>query len=238
MPEFPWKTLRNAVAALALVLALGLLPPGAPAHAQGGPSPSSTFLKSVEDGDVLAAKRQLDQPGSTLVNTRQGDTGETALHIVVRRRDLGWINFLMGHGADPNARDRNGATPLHVAVERSFLDGARVLIARGAQVDRPNNSGETPLIKAVQLKDAAMVRFLLDQKADPDLTDSVAGYSARDYAMQDRRNTTIARLFDRPASSASGPATSTVAPSPASAPAAPPADAARPAAQGPPPSGR
>lgn len=236
MAEIQSPLPRGAVALLVLGALLWLLPPDAPAFAQSGPPPSSAFLKSVEDGDVLAAKRQLDQPGSTLVNTRKGDTGETALHIVTRRRDLGWINFLMGHGADPNARDRSGATPLHVAVERSFLDGARVLIARGAQVDRPNNSGETALIKAVQLKDAAMVRFLLDQRADPDLTDSVAGYSARDYAMQDRRNTAIARLFDRPAPATSGPAATTVAPAPPASPV--PAGASPSAAPGAPPSGR
>ncbi len=203
-----------ALALVALAFAAPARP--VPAQAQGaGFSPSYTFLKAVEDGDVLGAKRLMDQPGSTIVNTRKLDTGETALHIVTRRRDIGWMNFLIGGGADPNARDRAGNTPLHVAVERSFLDGARVLLARGAQVDRANNSGETPLIKAVQLKDAAMVRFLLDQKANPDLTDSVAGYSARDYALQDRRNTAIARLFERPAAEPAGPAATPVAPAPA-----------------------
>jgi ankyrin repeat protein len=214
------RRVRFAGALLAL---LALAQPAAPALAQGaGFSPSYTFLKAVEDADLLAAKRLMDQPGSTIVNTRKVDTGETALHIVTRRRDVGWMNFLLGGGADPNARDRAGATPLHVAVDRAFLDGARVLIARGAQVDRPNNGGETALIKAVQLKDAAMVRFLLDQKADPDLTDSVAGYSARDYAAQDRRNAAIARLFDRPPPPAAGPAATTVAPTPAAPAGTPP----------------
>lgn len=220
-------------AALVGAMAAGL--PARPLLAQGAvTSQSFTFLKAVQDGDVLAAKRLMDQPGSTIVNTRSLDTGETALHIVTARRDIGWMNFLLGGGADPNARDRRGATPLHVAVERSFLDGARLLVARGAQVDRANNSGETPLIRAVHLKDVAMVRFLLDQNANPDLTDSVAGYSARDYALQDRRNAAIARLFDRPAAGGAGPASTTVAP----APATPAGDGARPEPAARPPSGR
>jgi hypothetical protein len=214
MPGIQHPFLTRTVA-----LVIAALAPAGAALAQGaGFSPSYTFLKAVEDGDVLGAKRLMDQPGSTIVNTRKLDTGETALHIVTRRRDLGWINFLLGGGADPNARDRQGNTALHVAVDRSFLDGARVLLARGAQVDRPNNAGETALIKAVQLKDAPMVRFLLDQKANPDLTDNVAGLSARDYALQDRRNSAIARLFDRPAADPAGPAATTVAPAPATPP--------------------
>ena len=48
--------------------------------------------------------------------------------------------------------------------------------------------GETPLIIAVQNRDLALVRLLLANGADPDRTDSAAGFSARDYARRDTRS--------------------------------------------------
>jgi ankyrin repeat protein len=66
----------------------------------------------------------------------------------------------------------------------------------GAKVDETNKSGETPLIIAVQQRDAGMVKTLLAAGADPDRTDAVAGYSARDYANRDSRARDIQKLID------------------------------------------
>jgi hypothetical protein len=40
-----------------------------------------------------------------------------------------------------------------------------------------------------------MVRLLLNAGADPDRTDSAAGYSARDYATRDTRSRDILKLI-------------------------------------------
>ena len=60
----------------------------------------------MRDKDVLKAKSLIDKPGSTIINARDGDTGETALMIAIRRRDTPWMGFLLQNGADPNLRDR------------------------------------------------------------------------------------------------------------------------------------
>ena len=41
-----------------------------------------------------------------------------------------------------------------------------------------------------------MVKLLLDAGADPDRTDNVAGYSARDYASRDPRSRDILKLIN------------------------------------------
>lgn len=173
---------------LAMLAAVALLVPAA-ASAQF--SDSYTFLKAVRERDGDKATQMLNEPGSTIVNTKDITSGESALHIVTQRRDLTWMGFLLQKGANPNARDKNGVTPLMMATTLRFADGADTLLARKAKVDDTNNSGETALIRAVQLRDLAMVRLLLKAGANPDKQDTMAGQSARDYATGDVRNPQI-----------------------------------------------
>src|SRR3546814_15457747 len=85
---------------------------GAPAGAQMQ-SDSYKFLKAVRDQDALKAKELFDRPGSTIVNSRDYSTGESALHIVVKRRDVAWINFPFDGGANLARRDAEGRpTPI------------------------------------------------------------------------------------------------------------------------------
>lgn len=171
-----------AMAAIALLI---------PAAASAQFSDSYNFLKAVRDRDGDKATQMLNEPGSTVVNTKDITSGESALHIVTQRRDLTWMGFLLQKGANPNARDKNGLTPLMMATTLRFAEGAETLLARKAKVDDTNNSGETPLIRAVQLRDLAMVRLLLRAGANPDKQDTIAGQSARDYASGDFRNPQI-----------------------------------------------
>jgi ankyrin repeat protein len=168
-------------------VALSVLALSVPAAAPAQFSDSYNFLKAVKDRDGDKAMSLIDKPGSTLVNTRDVSTGETPLHIVVARRDMTWLGFLLGKGANPNLTNKDGDTPLMVAVQLRFAEGARVLITMGADIDKPNDNGETPLIRAVQLRDVAMARLLATQGANPDKRDSIAGMSAKDYAARDGR---------------------------------------------------
>lgn len=170
-----------------LAMAAMMLPSGAQAQF----SDSYNFLKAVRERDGTKATDLLNEPGSTIVNTRELSTGTTALHIVVERRDTTWIAFLLQKGADPNIADKQGTTPLMLATMLRYPDGAEALLKKKARVDEANNSGETPLIRAVQLRDIAMVRLLLENGADPDHVDSIAGQSARDYASGDARAASI-----------------------------------------------
>ncbi|MBJ6122407.1 ankyrin repeat domain-containing protein [Sphingomonas mollis] len=159
-------------------------------------SESYKFLQAVKDAkgnDVIA---MLDKPGSSIVNARDINSGEGALHIVVKRGDETYLRYLLQKGADANIRDRNGNTPLILAVQGGQRDMIPILAAAKANPNLGNQSGVTPLILAVQGRSIDMVRLLLAAKADPDQADVMAGLSAREYAAQDTRNTAIAKLFD------------------------------------------
>ena len=178
---------------LVALLALALL---IPAAAQAQFSDAYKFLKAVKDKDGQKVTDMIQKPGSTVINSRDVTSGETALHFVIARRDGTWLNFLLAKGANPNLTDNAGDTPLLEAVEARFEEGVRTLIAHGAQLDKANDSGETPLIRAVQLRDVGLTRLLVTNGANADKRDNIAGMSARDYAKRDDRSGRILALLE------------------------------------------
>lgn len=144
-------------------------------------SKSYKFLESVRKKEGQEVTDALDQGGPTLINTRDLTTGQSALHIVTGRRDLTWMQFLVGKGANVNIRDAKGVTPLVVACSLNFVDGVEFLVSKGAHVDESNNAGETPLITAVHNRNPEMVKVLLAAGAKPNRADN-SGRSALDYA--------------------------------------------------------
>jgi len=181
-----FKVLANALAAAALI---GGIVAAVPAHAQF--SESYKFLDAVRKKDGAKVTEALNEPASQIVNTRDVVTGESGIHIVTARRDLTWMQFLVGHGANVNVRDGKGTTPLVLAANLGFLEGVDFLISVGARVDEPNNTGETPLISAVHRRDLGMVRSLLKAGANPDRPDN-SGRSARDYAILEGKDSAVA----------------------------------------------
>jgi uncharacterized protein len=159
-------------------------------------SDSYNFLKAVKERKGEEAEKFLAEPGTVIINTRDSTTGETALHIVLQRRDSTWLNYLLAKGANANLADKKGTTPLMLATQLGYVEGIDTLVKKKAVVDQANRAGETALILAVQLRNAEAVRALLKAGANPDKKDSRAGYSARDYAKQDGRAGAIASIIE------------------------------------------
>ena len=178
---------KIAVPALALLIA-------APAAGQGRLT-SGNLVDAVRDRDGNKAMELLRERGPGIVNARDGK-GETALIVAIARRDDNWTGFLLDQGADPNLAARNGDTPLIAAARSGYVAGAADLVRMKVKVDAANRMGETALIVAVQQRQPAIVKLLLAAGADPDRTDSAAGYSARDYAKRDSRSREILKLIE------------------------------------------
>ncbi len=190
--------------AASMVLALAV-----PASGQQNFSDSFAFLKAVKERDGDKVTSLVSEPGSTVINTRDRGNGEGALHILVRGRDLNWLNYLLSKGARPDIQTNRGDTPLTLAAQIGWVEGAELLLARRASVDLANGRGETPLILATQRRDMPMVRLLLSRRADPKRTDNVAGKSALDYARDDPRAGAVLKMLEAkaaPAKPVAGPA--------------------------------
>ncbi len=187
----------------AMLLAVSFV--SGPAQAQF--SKSYKFLEAVRKKDGGVVQDALNEPGSQIVNTRDSTSGETALHIVTARRDLTWMSFLIGKGANVDAHDGRGTTPLQLAVTLGFPEGVELLVSQRARIDEPNSAGETPLISAVHRHDTGLVRLLLKAGADPDRADN-SGRSARDYALLNGRTSALVSEIEnnaKPHSQRTGP---------------------------------
>ena len=179
-------------------LALALLISAVPVASQGigmNASEGEAFLNALKDGDSAKALPLAKEPGSRVVNYR-GYSGDTALHIVTRKRELEWVGFLLGRGADPNIGDNQGDTPLMLASRIGFEEAAAYMLQSGAKVDAANRRGETALNVAVQQRQPRLVELLLRAGANPDKADHTAGLTPRDYAKRDTRNPQILKMIE------------------------------------------
>jgi ankyrin repeat protein len=184
----------SCVAAAAAVLFAA-----APAAAQQY-SDSYQFLEAIRKPDGAKVNGFLQDKSLRIVNVKDRQTGEAALHIVTRRNDSLYLRALLQQpDINPNIEDARGNTPLIIAAERGWVEGVSILIRYKANVNIANKAGETPLIRAVQVHDQELVDSLLKAGADPDRTDNVTGKSARDYAREATRYPKIAKtLADAP----------------------------------------
>lgn len=71
-------------------------------------------------------------------------SGQTLLHLAVFLKFASLTEFLIAHGIDLDARDRNGYTALHFAVLVQSKECARLLAAAGADLEIVNVLGKTP----------------------------------------------------------------------------------------------
>ena len=83
-----------------------------------------------------------------------------------------FVALLLRKGYDVNYEDHGGATPLSATSLGGHEKMIHFLISKGAQVNRKDRMiGETPLIGAAEMGQLGSVKALLENGADPCLTD-------------------------------------------------------------------
>lgn len=92
------------------------------------------------------------------------------------------VRYLLGRGAQADARDSNQRTALGQAVAFRRHDAVRALLEGGADARQADpESGWTPLMNAAMAGDSAMIGILIGAGADPAARDK-QGKTAADYA--------------------------------------------------------
>jgi len=138
------------------------------------------IMQAIRDGawgvyDVLAAHRKTSL---NAININR----ETPLMYLAVLGETKRAKDLIRRGAMVN---RLGWTPLHYAASTGKLETARMLIANKAIIDAPAPDGTTPLMMAAHSGSEAMVRLLLDHRAEV-TTQNLQKLDAADWAVNNK----------------------------------------------------
>ena len=114
-----------------------------------GDYPSKDKLKEVENALIQKAKLDTDpRPDAT------------ALHLSVFLGKTDFVQLLVDHGADVNAKDCFGMTSLHLAAMRGNLNLMKILLEKDADVNATDEKGGTPIDVAVLNEQTYAVKYL------------------------------------------------------------------------------
>lgn len=117
----------------------------------------------------LEEVRKMVAHGANLANCVHPETGDTALHVAARLSDLDLVEVCMGHGVEVDPANSRGEMPLHLAAEAD-LPVVRLLVELGARLNQADGQGEVPLIRACRRGNAQVARYLVEMRADTEVT--------------------------------------------------------------------
>ena len=103
------------------------------------------------------------------VNAKNGEAGFTPLHVAAEYKHVEVMKYLLGHGADVNARNNFETTPLNQAAWQAWhqdADVAAALLTAGADASARDNQGFTPLMTAADYGHLAFVQALIEHGVD------------------------------------------------------------------------
>ncbi len=127
---------------------------------------------AADEGHELTVQMLLDS--GVNVNAQDWE-GSTALDWAVPAGHEKTVQVLLRNGADLKSKDIFGNTAMHWAVPHEKL--ARLLLEYGIDIDTKNDAGQTALCWAAQDGPVAVVKLLLETKADVNAQDKY-GFTA------------------------------------------------------------
>lgn len=161
---------------------------------RGIPYTSEAFCGAAERGRGQLDVVKLFVAAGWSVDKADDDHGSTPLHKAAVEGHLSVVEFLVGAGADLEARDGEGNTALYLAAWHGHLAVVKYLVGLGVDVNATRNSGLTALHGAAWHGSLAVVQFLLGAGADVNATDN-KGKTPRDLA-EEYGHTAVAKYLD------------------------------------------
>lgn len=128
------------------------------------PWEEAIFLAAAS-GNVNDLQRELRKQQN--IELRDEEYQRTPLHWAVSGGHETAVQLLLAHGANANATEpAHGRTPLLLAVTTGAEPIAKQLIKARADVDAVDMRGDTPVLVATRMREAGMLKLLLEAGAD------------------------------------------------------------------------
>ncbi|AZA59747.1 ankyrin repeat domain-containing protein [Chryseobacterium indoltheticum] len=113
--------------------------------------------------------------------------GANALQIIAKKNNQKEIiNYLISKGVDANKADSEGNNALIIASGGRDLENVKAIAAKTKNINAVNSNGESALTQAIQSGSAAIVNFLISNKADAKIVDA-KGNNLAYYLIQSYR---------------------------------------------------
>ena len=125
---------------------------------------------SVDDTNIL---EQLVLSGASIEST---DTiGNTPLMLCAQKGHVNKVTWLLCHGCDVKAVDREGCNALHLIAQKKdpVLSIIQMLLKSGCNPNAKDKHGRTPMMYAAIESNIQLVRHLLSLKCDCNIVDKV-----------------------------------------------------------------
>lgn len=153
LPRSSWTSLVHFSLALILAFPAAKSSFGDPAH------------DAARKGD-LNKLRELVTANPSVVSSVD-KMGKTPLHVAAANHQLDAAAFLIEHGTDVNAKDKNGGfTALDLALASyQYIDMVRLLVEHGANVNTASSQGITPLHEAAMRGQRDAIDLLVSKGA-------------------------------------------------------------------------
>ena len=111
-----------------------------------GTSPAQNLSAAAFIGDLPAMEKALADGADP--NTKDPQSGSTVLSIAALMGHTKVVSLLLEHGADINAKSRDGGTALHAAAFLGRVETVELLLEKGADTTLQNNMGGTAIAGA------------------------------------------------------------------------------------------
>ncbi|KAI8787368.1 ankyrin-3 [Biomphalaria glabrata] len=119
------------------------------------------LLMAVEAGNVLVIKELLTQNGQAQITCRRTDTGDTALHLACRKKDLETVKLLVDAGINLDLKNKDGQTAVHISTWEGDENVLRYLYSVGANFNVQDKLERMPLHIAAERGHTDLVEFLI-----------------------------------------------------------------------------
>lgn len=130
-----------------------------------GPACADPIHEAAQAGDLAKVQEIIQKnPKAISVKENKEFSGQTPLHFAARYGQKEVVEFLIGKGADVNAKDDDGWTPLHLACYGGFIKSVTILLQKGAKIDAECVSG-APLHVAAGNGHEEVCQFLVEKGA-------------------------------------------------------------------------